>query len=401
MPRTSPPAVDSDSAPQEDGRLRDGRTTGPLLQEPGVLVVLTGFWFVVGLVSWLAEYAISFGDPEGPITLGRASARWVYAGLWWLASVVGIWLTDTITVWSWRQYRRILFHAVAGAVVSLSWSVSAYYVNLAVIPGWEPQGVGRMINTTSMMTWFFYTSLVGFSHAVIHAREYRTREIEALKAAHRATEAELRALKLQLDPHFLFNALNSISALMHRDVRAANEMLVLVAELLERTLRSAQTQEVTLAEEVQTAELFLEIEKVRFQDRLSVTWDVDPSVLSARVPHMLLQPILDNAVRYGIEAHTGRRRIEISARRIRDRLDIRIRDHGPGFSSSAGNAGLGIGISVTRDRLAKLYGRDHAFDLSDADDGGALVQVSIPYLSRGAASSQEAPYVKADPGIDR
>ena len=401
MPRTPPPAVDRDSTPQEDERLRSGRATGPLLREPGVLVLVTGFWVVAGLVSWLLEYAISFSDPEGPIPLGRAAARWVYAGLWWIASVIGIWLADTFTVWSWRQYLRILFHAAAGAVVSLAWSVSAYYVNLAVIPGWEAQGVGRMINTTSMMTWFFYTSLVGFSHAVIHAREYRTREIQALKAAHRATEAELRALKLQLDPHFLFNALNSISALMHRDVKAANEMLVLVAEMLERTLRNAQTQVVTLAEEVKTAELFLKIEEVRFRDRLSVLWNVDPSVLNALVPHMLLQPIIDNAVRYGVEAHSGHRRIQISAERIADRLELAVRDHGPGFSASRADRGLGIGISVTRDRLKKLYRQSHSFILTDAPDGGALVQISIPYISGERGSLQEATHVQTDPGADR
>lgn len=385
----------------EDGRLRSGRATGPLLREPGVLALVTGFWVVAGLLSWLLEYAISFGDPEGPITLGRAAARWVYAGLWWIASIIGIWLTDTVTVWSWRQYSRILFHAVAGALVSLAWSVSAYYINLAVIPGWEPQGVGRMINTTSMMTWFFYTSLVGFSHAVIHAREYRTREIQALKAAHRATEAELRALKLQLDPHFLFNALNSISALMHRDVKAANEMLVLVAEMLERTLRNAQTQVVTLGEEVKTAELFLEIEGVRFRDRLSVVWNVDPSVLTALVPHMLLQPIIDNAVRYGAEAHSGQRRIEISAERVADRLELAVRDHGPGFSASRSDRGLGIGISVTRDRLTKLYQESHSFILTEAPDGGAMVQISIPYITGERRSVQEATHVQTDSGADR
>src|SRR5690606_29102766 len=164
-----------------------------------------------------------------------------------------------------------------------------------------------------MTTWFFYTGIVCLAHAVIFAREYRTREIHALQAAHLSTEAQLQALKLQLQPHFLFNALNSISTLMHRDVKAATEALALVGELLRRGLERVRTQEVTLAEEMKTAELFLQIEQVRFPDRLSVVWDIDPDAEDALVPHMLLQPIMENAVRHGIETRSGPGQIEISA----------------------------------------------------------------------------------------
>jgi hypothetical protein len=187
------------------------RPAVPLLREPGILPGVTVFWIVIGVVSWTGEYALSFWDPEGPVTLGRAAARWVYAAFYWIASVLGIWLADTFTVRSWRQYPLMLFHAVAGAAISVGWSVSAYYVNLAVIPGWRPEGVGRMVSTTSMMTWFFYTGLVCLAHAVLYAREYRRREIQALRSAKLGAEAELNALKMQLQPHFLFNALNSIS----------------------------------------------------------------------------------------------------------------------------------------------------------------------------------------------
>src|SRR5690606_35029622 len=243
----------------------------------------------------------------------------------------------------WREYPRMLFHAVAGAAISVAWAVVAYYINLAIIPGRRPEGVQKMSNTTSMMMWFIYAGLVILAHTLIYAREYRIREVRALRAAQLATEAELQALKMQLQPHLLFNALNSISTLMHRDVRAANEMLALVAEMLERGLHRVWTQEVTLAEEVKTAELFLQIEQVRFQDRLSVVWSVDPDVEEALVPHMLLQPIIDNSLRHGIQAKAGRGTIEISARRQGDRPSRQVTDDGRGPSRPGGEAAAGSG----------------------------------------------------------
>ena len=397
-------APSSGLAPQVP-TLREGfhgeRETGPLLHQRGLIAALTITWIVIGAVSWIFTYVLSFGDPEGPMTLGRAAARWVYAGLWWLASLLGFWLVDTVTVWKWQQLPRMLFHAVAGAVIAVGWSVAGYYINLAIIPGWRPEGIGRMISTTSLTTWFFYTGLIVIAHTVTYAREYRARQVKALEAAQLTTQAQLEALKMQLNPHFLFNALNSISSLMRSNVEAAHEALVLVSDMLQRNLQTAGTQEVTVAEEVKTAELYVEIEKIRFQDRLSVEWSVEPDVEYALVPHMLLQPIIENALRHGIQARAGHGRVEISARRNGDRLDIEVRDDGRGLSKSGGESGFGMGLSITRERLSKLYDRRHSFTLQDAPGGGALVRISIPYIRSGQDSSQEGPHVQTDSGADR
>ena len=382
-------------------RFRGDRTTGPLLGERSLLLAITIFWVVIGAVSWVFEYGLSFVDPQGPMSLGRAARRWVYAGLWWVATLLGIWLADTFTVRAWQQYPWMIFHAVCGAVISLLWAASAYYINVAIVPGWRPEGVGRMLSSTSLMTWFFYTGIVCLAHAVIYAREYRTRELHALQAAHLSTEAQLQGLKMQLQPHFLFNALHSISTLMHRDVKAANEMLVLVAEMLQRGLERARTQEVTLGEEIRTAELFLEIELVRFRDRLSVVWNVEPDVMEALVPHMLLQPIVDNSLRHGIEARSGPGCIEISAHRKGERLNMEVRDDGRGLTEVSTATGFGIGLSVTRERLSKLYGEDHSFILTEAPGRGAVVRVSIPYVRGRERHPQEATDVQTDPSTDR
>lgn len=344
------------------------------------MITVTVFWVIVGGVSWLLDYALSLDDPEERMTLGRAAARWVYAALWWAATLVGIWLADTFTVRGWRQYPRMLLHTAAGAMIALLWGVSAYYINLAIIPGWRPEGATKMLRTTSLTTWFFYTGIVALVHALIYAREYRAREIKALQAAHLSTEAQLQALKMQLQPHFLFNALNSISALMHRDVKAANEMLVLVSEMLQRALERVRTQEVTLAEEIGTAELYLQIEQIRFENRISVVWKVDPDVVGALVPHLLLQPILENSVRHGIGVRSHPGQIEISARRRGEWLNLQVKDNGRGLSQPSGTRGFGIGLSVTRERLSHLYGHRHRLTLRDAPDGGALVRISIPFI---------------------
>ncbi len=381
------PSKPPDSIPRD--HFVGERVSPPLLRERGFVVAITLFWIVVGGVSYVFELMLSFADPDGPMTLGRAATRWVYAVLWWVATIAGIWLADTLTVRSWRHYPLMVFHAVAGASIAVLWSVAAYYINVAIIPGWRPEGVVRMVRTTSMMTWFFYTGLICLVHAVIYAREYRTREINALRAAHLATVAQLQTLKMQLQPHFLFNVLNSISTLMHRDVSAANDMLVIVAEVLRRGFQRVRTQEVTLSEEVRTAELYLQIERIRFQDRLAVEWEIDVGVEGALVPHMILQPVIENAVKHGLEADSNRRRLAIRARRIRDELELEVRDYGPGPSGVGTSSGLGIGLSLTRDRLYHLYGEAGSFRLSDAQGGGGLVRISIPFVHDSTLAQTE------------
>lgn len=289
------------------------RLSPPLLKERRTWLLITLFWVLTGLVSWLLEYGLSFGSPEGPMTLGRAAARLVYAALWWGVTVFAVWISEVLRIRDLRQYLRLAFHIAAGVAVAVGWAAVAYHINLAIIPGWQPLGLGRMVNTTFMTSYFYYVGMVALVHGIVYARESHAREVEALQKARLSIQAQLQALKMELQPHFLFNTLHAISSLMHRDVKAANEMLVLLADMLEVALQNVRDQEVTLDEELRTLKLYVEIQRIRFGERLRADFDVDPNVLSARVPHMIFQPLVENAIKHGIADRASGGRLKISA----------------------------------------------------------------------------------------
>lgn len=375
------------------------RKSPPLLRERWVWVVITLFWTVLGIGSWLLEYRLSFGAPDGPMTLSRAAARLVYAVLWWVVTVSAIWISDYLTVRHPRQYLRMGFHVVVGAIIALGWAVLAYYINLAIIPGWLPLGVERMLNTTFLTSFFYYVGILCLVHGVIFAREYRSRELEArsrelearsreaeaLRAASLSTEAQLEILKMELQPHFLFNALHSISALMHRDVEAANEMLVLLADMLHAALDSVRDQQVSLEEEIATLQLYGQIQQIRFGDRLRISWRIEPDTAEACVPHMILQPLVENAIKHGLAHRAAGGHVEVSARRAEGWLRLTVRDDGEGLRRFP--PGFGVGLSNVIARLVYLYEDKQALELSPAPGGGTVAVISIPFVRADTGNS--------------
>jgi signal transduction histidine kinase len=227
-----------------------------------------------------------------------------------------------------------------------------------------------------MMT---YWALVAFVHALDFHRESQEREITAAQLQTQLAEAQLEALQRQLHPHFLFNTLNTISALMHRDVHAADEMLVRLSDLLRLTLDRVGTQQVPLTDEVDFLRKYLEIEQTRFGDRLQVEIDVDPEVLDAPVPNLILQPLVENALRHGVGPKVGVGCVDVTARRIGGGLVLTVRDNGVGLSPDKMNAfHSGVGLSNTRSRLENLYGDRHRFEFQTPSGGGLLVTIVVP-----------------------
>jgi two-component system LytT family sensor kinase len=233
------------------------------------------------------------------------------------------------------------------------------------------------------------------AHRVRRERERRQAELER-----HLTEAQLRSLRLQLQPHFLFNALNTISQTMYDDPAAADEMIGHLAELLRQSLRTTHTQEVTLAEELAILERYAAIMRARFGDDLAIALEVAPDVRRALVPSLLLQPLVENAVRHGNATRLGRGRVEVRARRIGERLELEVWDDGSGPVANAAAPSPGVGIGTTAERLHLLYGDRHALEAGTDSRGGYRVTVRLPF-HEGPATSDPSTALTAHAYADR
>jgi two-component system, LytTR family, sensor kinase len=224
-----------------------------------------------------------------------------------------------------------------------------------------------------------YWLILGINQAIDYYRRYRDRELLASNLETRLVEAQLDALRMQLHPHFLFNTLNSVSVLMRRDIDAADRMLLQLSNLLRVTLSGNVAHEIKLRQELEILERYLEIEQIRFQDRLTVRMDIDPSALDALVPQLFFQPLVENAIRHGIADLEIGGEIDIRAERQNGMVYLQVRDNGPGLNTSPGNFIEGVGLSNTRSRLEYLYGSGSRFEVCNAEEGGLIVAAALPF----------------------
>jgi len=209
---------------------------------------------------------------------------------------------------------------------------------------------------------------------------YRDQEVAAARLQTQLAEAQLQALKMQIQPHFLFNTLHAISSLLSHDPKGADHMLSQLAELLRLSLSSDQYQEVSLKKELEFLNKYLDIEKVRFQDRLTVIMSIDSDTLQAQIPNLILQPLVENSIRHGISERRGAGQVEIRASRKNGMLDLQVIDTGRGVSEGSDRIQEGIGLKNTRARLETLYGSRYRLELGPkSSEGGFQVTVSIPF----------------------
>jgi len=235
-----------------------------------------------------------------------------------------------------------------------------------------------------------YVPIVLVAHAVSYYRRFRERELRTSQLETQLANAHLRALKSQLQPHFLFNTLHSISSLMLSDIPAADRMMSRLSDLLRMSLEDNETQVTTLSRELEFVNGYLGIESIRFEDRLNIILDIAPDTLDAEVPHLLLQPLVENAVLHGTSRRSSGGEIRITARRDEHNLHVRVEDNGPGLGNEDNpRSKTGLGLKATRKRLETLFGSAQTFEVRAPAGGGVEANVRIPFRVHPASQTNE------------
>jgi two-component system, LytTR family, sensor kinase len=269
--------------------------------------------------------------------------------------------------------RHVAFHALASVVSCAVWAGSGAVLRRLLIPG--PDGA---ITTQFLVSWFFitlpfgvavYFAVVGAEQAVFYFFESRTRSVQL-------AQARMDALRAQLNPHFLFNSLNAVGVLVRdQDTATASRVIEELGAMLHELLKADAAHEITLAEELAFLQRYLSVEQIRFSDRLRPSFDIDAGALGAAVPSLVLQPLVENALRHGIARRTEAGHVHVAGRREGDELVLAVTDDGPGVVASPG----GIGLANIRSRLETLHGDRARLDLAPNPGGGTVATVRLPY----------------------
>jgi two-component system LytT family sensor kinase len=355
-----------------------------LLPWPIGLVIFT----LIGLAfatSTYAMYALK-GDPL-PFykVLYWALSEW---WLWALLAPVIFWLDRRFPLGR-AEWRRSLPVHVLGWMAVVLVHESGYVLleraasGLAIAPLPPlPRHLLLFISKRAPFDLLVYAALVGLSCMANIYRRYQERELRASQLEAQLARAQLDVLRSQLQPHFLFNTLNTISSLVHSDAAAAERVVSRLGDLLRLSLKHTGQHELPLREELEFLGHYVDIQRSRFRERLSVELDLPAETLNGMVPTFVLQPLVENAVRHGIEPWTGPGRVQVRASRQGERLVLEVADNGPGLAepAPAGNGnGRGIGLANTRARLEQLYGANHTITLTNRPEGGVVVRLEVPW----------------------
>jgi signal transduction histidine kinase len=285
---------------------------------------------------------------------------------------------------TWR--RSLAWHVslslAVGLLVALAVTDAMYLCNIGSVQSrpFERTLLWVILSPYLVLYVWVYWAIILVDHAWGYYRKYRERELQASQLATQLARAQLHTLKMQLQPHFLFNTLQTVSALMHKDVELADDMLARLADLLRSTLDTAQSQEVPLRRELEFIATYLEIEQARLGSRLDASLESEPDVWDALVPNLILQPLVENAVRHGVAPRPEGGRLVVRARRVPAGLEIRVEDDGPGLPTDhCHRAREGVGLANTRARLAALYGPDHEFTLESGPHSGTHAVLRLPF----------------------
>ena len=306
---------------------------------------------------------------------------------WFVFTPLILWLGKRFPIERSTWKRHLPLHLFACCLLALLHSVFFIEMTLLIKPYDEMMRYKPFLNLLWVrlasefhLELIVYGMILGIGYAFSYYRRFRERERRAMQLESQLAQAQLQALRMQLQPHFLFNTLNGIAGLVRdQKNRAAVSMIAGLSDLLRHTLENAGKQEVPLREELEFLELYLDIQQMRFPDRLKVQMQIAPEALDARVPNLMLQPLVENAIRHGIAERAATGTVGVSARRENGQLELKVYDDGPGLRTQRRpEEGAGIGLSNTRARLEQLYGERYRFDVQNRAEGGVEAVIRIP-----------------------
>jgi len=358
---------------------------GPVLSARNVAIV----WLFVALL-FSAQNITSALIRGRPISLQwDVTHELIYWGLWaactpiiarqarryWLERGGGArpWLAHVLTALVLAPLQVAATYTVHGAI-----HIPLGIIPIADVPAFL-QTARRSIPFLSFTGFFYYWIVLGVYYALAYRQLYLVQRAET-------AEASLNSLRAQLQPHFLFNTLNSVAVLAEENPGAAALVLTRLSDLLRTVLRHDPRHQVPLDEELEFIRSYLEIQRVRFEDRLRVRLEADPATRRALVPWLVLQPLVENAVRYAVEPRVAGGTVVVLARRVGDELVLLVEDDGPGLGqAAAGGKSAGIGITNTAARLERLYGDRHELRIESGDHGGLSVRIVLPFVESSAS----------------
>lgn len=342
-----------------------------------------GFWFLIGMFFVFQQYIYNASN-QNPFNWENNLAYRPPAYLWWaVLTPVIIYVVRKQNFERKKIFQTVFLLIIISLVVSfihrfISIS-SAFAIRLFLL---DQEGsfieslerarfaiIGGTLDSM-LMFWTIYAVVAGLSYY----KKMKSQQLRASQLETKLAQAELEALKMQLQPHFLFNTLHSISTLMHRDTETADKMISRLSDLLRLSLDNIGLQKVPLRKELEFLEMYLEIQKIRFTDRLEVEFYIDELTYDIEVPNLLLQPLVENSIKYALEPSSANLKISILSKRVNNRLSLSIEDTGPGLDEKFKE---GVGLSNTRARLEQLYGDKFVFDLVN-NNNGLKVKIELP-----------------------
>ncbi|HWA59524.1 MAG TPA: histidine kinase [Gemmatimonadales bacterium] len=364
--------------------------TLPARRRIPVLLLLLGVWTVPALISAAQSYFLLAAENQRSPMFRQILLQLPLWWYWVLATPVIAWVLRRWPLDRGVRVPSIAVHAVVATASALVHSALITWMSrmVAVLPAGETMPAFRTwfmgyLRSRFQFELLIYVLVALGLMAVTWYRRLQERDLAASRLEAQLSDAELRALKMQLHPHFLFNTLHAISVLIRQNPAAAQRTVTLLGDLLRSTLATAGVQVVTLREELTFLRRYLEIEEIRFEDRLRVRFEIDPALEECLVPNLILQPLVENAVRHAVEPSLAAGVVTVRARDDQGTLELAVLDDGPGVAGGPGG-GNGIGLATTRARLEGLYGERGVLTLTPRDEGGLAVLVRIP-LRRKAA----------------